>query len=457
MALVLLTLFVLGRIQIFQLDAIHGFPDTVSYVRVAAQPLMQRAFWAGERPLTLPLMYKLLGVTGPATSVPDGAARIALFQLCVSVLSWIALAGAFASGLRRPQLKVLGVAVILAVGMTMEVGQWDKLLLTESLSTSLFAAMLALWLVGVLHWEKVRSLGPLPLLAYLGLTGAVTGLYSFTRDTNAYFLLLVAMVLLGLAAVRLKWDSRSLGVTGLAVMLVFIFLIQNKTASAGRRWIGPFRHVFLKRILPNDAALAFFREQGLPLTADQRPGLLSMDIRTFNRVLDNSALVKPLNGWLSYYGKGVYLKFLVSHPIYTVLSPLYDWQQLISPNSTEYRTILRATPKWEETLSAVLFPTSALVVAGLGISTFLYTLLAWRRRHDRTLVIPGLLFLTCLPLLGIVWHADTLEIERHATQIALQIRLAVWMTLLIGADRALLARFPRSDAIVDPHPSDADS
>jgi hypothetical protein len=49
----------------------------------------------------------------------------------------------------------------------------------------------------------------------------------------------------------------------------------------------------------------------------------------------------------------------------------------------------------------------------------------------------------------VVWHGDPMEIERHALQIAIQIRLMLWLVLLLAVDhwlQPLGARFKRRSA-----------
>ena len=50
------------KIKIFELDGFRTWNDTMSYVATTIAPMNSLAFWNGERPFVLPLIYKLFGV-----------------------------------------------------------------------------------------------------------------------------------------------------------------------------------------------------------------------------------------------------------------------------------------------------------------------------------------------------------------------------------------------------------
>jgi hypothetical protein len=60
-------------------------------------------------------------------------------------------------------------------------------------------------------------------------------------------------------------------------------------------------------------------------------------------------------------------------------------------------------------------------------------------------VVPAFLIVSLYPLLFVVWHGDAVEVERHALQIAYQIRLAVWMALAFGLDFLCARHIERQD------------
>ena len=107
------------------------------------------------------------------------------FQTWLSIISWTALALALALSLRQPWLSGLAFALTLFFSLNLEISIWDSLLLSESISFSLFALLLAAWIgMGLLpsKWQA-------GLMGWALLSGVIiiTILYSFARDTNLYF------------------------------------------------------------------------------------------------------------------------------------------------------------------------------------------------------------------------------------------------------------------------------
>ena len=56
--------------------------------------------------------------------------------------------------------------------------------------------------------------------------------------------------------------------------------------------------------------------------------------------------------------------------------------------------------------------------------------------------IVAVLLITVYPLLLLAWHGDPLELDRHGLQIAIQFRLAFWLTLILLLDQARVRLFP---------------
>ena len=61
-------------------------------------------------------------------------------------------------------------------------------------------------------------------------------------------------------------------------------------------------------------------------------------------------------------------------------------------------------------------------------------------------LVPGLLLITAFPMMYVVWYGDAIEVERHAFQISLQVRLALWMMSVFLVD-AWLVRTTSSSSL----------
>jgi hypothetical protein len=149
----------------------------------------------------------------------------------------------------------------------------------------------------------------------------------------------------------------------------------------------------------------------------------------------SSPSYQAVNDWLMENGRSVYLAYLLNDPIESLTSPFQDLEHLVSPDSSEYRKPINETPGWLLSLSRILFPSSLLVVLLLFlIPGVLIVLIAGRHSFQAWWMVPYLLVLTAYPLMFIVFHGDAIELERHALQVSMQIRLAGWMLLVALVD-----------------------
>src|SRR5581483_2316232 len=109
---------------------------------------------------------------------------------------------------------------------------------------ALMALLLAAWIL------LVRS--PRPLWA--GSVLLLSLLWAFARDTNAYVLAVVAVLV---ALSLLRPERRHLKLV-LAVGCCAIFLLDYGSAQAGKRWLQPMVDIIDHRVLTTPAMERFF-------------------------------------------------------------------------------------------------------------------------------------------------------------------------------------------------------
>lgn len=261
--------FVGVKLSTFNLDADRILTDTFGYARVAEYGLNEAGFWSGERPFTIPLLYKVLGHTSEIRSSPDLVHRVTQLQLGVSIAAWAVLAGSVAWMIEAKWIRATAFGLILAFAATLDISQWDRMLLSESISTSLFSLLIAGGLTGYQLWGTTR--GPPRskwIIVYLvGMTGVIV-LFSFSRDPNAYLLIAGAILLATTTIIRRVWrEPFRWIVLLLSFLMALTFVVQDQTMVLSKRWVGPFLNVFSSRILPVDEFVRFFKERGLPADA----------------------------------------------------------------------------------------------------------------------------------------------------------------------------------------------
>ena len=213
-----------------------------------------------------------------------------------------------------------------------------------------------LWLMNGWRWQKVFLLA------------AVALLWTFSRDTNAWVVLMVALFLLLLLGLRLI-DGKYLV---LSIAFIAMFLLSNLSADLGDRWIFPFQNVLGRRILPNTQAVDFFVNCGMPVS----PALMQLAggyANSLDRAFYDDPALEDYRQWVHRAGKPCYVKWLLSNPLESIKRPIAEFNSLISMQNIQSFLVLQkvftASPR--QTRSNTLSTTTTLdcICTGMGHRT----------------------------------------------------------------------------------------
>jgi hypothetical protein len=385
--------------------------DTKAFMEIASMSLLDLGFWTAERAGTVPLLYKLLF---------QNRASICFFQFGLSVLSCVALGLAAARPIQTPVLKAAGLAGLLLFLCSPEVVLWDCVILSESVSISLFLLLIACWLLLMEEWTPAR------VAAFL----IIEFIWIFTRESNAWFSLMLAGVIAvpGIAIRRLRHSLILAGV------LVLFFMCQNLTSNAGHRWFFPFLNVLSQRILPDAGRTNYFEQHGMPVS----PRLMEMKGKWASS--DDWAYYKDpaladFRKWGRSDGKSTYIKFLLSRPVGSVGDALQDVRAVFVPNVMKY------APDDFSTLlprrySETFFPRRDIMLwTAVALFLAVFAVIIAIRERQPAWATPVFLILVAFPHGIFIWLADAMEIGRHGVQVSIHLRLGIWLLLWLFADR----------------------
>ncbi len=431
-------------------------PITSAPAEAYITPTTIREAWeSAERPITIPLIYKLLN---------NDFEVIAWLQWGLALVSWLALACATMLHLKSNVLRVLACALILSLSLARDVYFWNSILISESISQSLFILLIAIGMFVL--WVYQRGV-PKPLIQVIAALGVLilTIVWSFTRDTNTYVVLAAALLLGMLVLVRVftplpnprrfaytasgerqtrhsrsslfsafsvsRWFKLIFPIL-LATGFVGLFVFQNQDANRGLRWRYPLMNIIARRVLPYPDNVAFFAERGMPTT----PAVMRF-AGQFAWAYD----LTPLEPWLTQESRRVYLQYLLSDPIETFLTPIHRWEMILL---FDYRVIQEhrrdiVLPSWVETLTGFAYPEHLGFVIFSEIGLLLLVLWVWRAPDVRLSIVIVLLLLL-YPLAFMVWYGDGFAVERHAVPTAIQWRLTMWLAILFALDTLLFSR-----------------
>lgn len=398
------------------LKALHApreLADTVIYAAISLKPILSFNFLHVLRPFVFPLLLQI------TKQDYDLTAKI---QLGVTLFSWGVLAFCVSAAFRTLGLRLFSFSILLALSLVRHLAGWDFVMLTESLSLSFFILFSAcgIWL---LRGWKIYKVIALSISAFL---------FAFTRDTNAYLLLMAAGMLL--LAVVLRWaQPRTLT---LAAIFLGIFLINNLSADLSGRWEFPFINVVGKRILPYTNALQAFQACGMPVN-DELIGLAGLYANANERQFYEDPALESFRLWVGERGKNCYMQWLITNPLHSFgqtwreFDGLIYFQDVAKYFSRKYADLLPSR------VERILYPVhfvrwifSALTLAAI----FVIYKKRWRENSLWAAFI--FLCLTIFPHLFITWHGDAMAVERHALSVGLQLALTFWLFIFLALEEA---------------------
>lgn len=432
--------FVRVKFTYAELDQGRIFRDTYSYVKTAGHPLASLQFWAGERPFTLPLFFKILGVN--TLNYTDAAAKdlVRSAQTWFSIFCWTVLAAASSTLLIQKWMKPLCFGLVLFFSASAEISLWDGHLLTESLSFSLFALMTASWFF-LLRLESGRMSRWAGWLIF-GTALLSTLLFAFVREANIYIALLgpTALAASRYKRIRIARPSPGTAYLGFTILLA---ALQVLTMRGGERWQVHLVDTLTERLLLDTDSASYFTQAGLPVQATRTKliGLLGPD---YILQPGSGSADQAIIDWIDAKGMRAYTSYLLANPGKTLLEPIRQARALLNGSNLEYRAlkfgevppddlVARLTALYYTHNPVLLWTGAFLVMVGF----YRYGLKERPRRREWWILAAFILSL--YPLMLLVWHANPKEIERHAAQLGIQLRLAAGLAAVMWLDRLLSA------------------
>lgn len=225
------------------------FPDSHSYLAVAARHPWSPRFWVDQRPPTYPLFIFLLG------SAP---AWVVVAQTLCWVAAWSWLMATAWHQLRARPIAIAAVAVLGLMAVEARWALWNTQILTESLSGSLAVAGVAAW------WRWYTEPGRFRTAMVL----VVTLAWMFLRDSNAVSTTAVAVpaVFVAMAVTRRpeRGGPRRQAATLALGVIVFGGSVSLATQLGAARNTATFHNNMGLRWLPSDSMREYFDGHGLP-------------------------------------------------------------------------------------------------------------------------------------------------------------------------------------------------
>jgi hypothetical protein len=415
--------------------------DSKAYALVASKPLWSRAFWIGQRPPLTPLLIKVVGSSSALLAAQAAIAAIAWGILALVVGRLVA------PGWRR----VAAVWVILAFATALPVTLWNRSMLSESLAISMLALVFAgfITISRRVTWPRVVATA----VACLG--------FAASRDAQVWTVALLGLAIAVDVIVLARRDRRF--PTQAVVLAGCLFLVVAATewgTLSSHRTRQDVADVLYVRVFPYPDRVAWFAAHGMPeqkqidrlaATTPTPPG----QAKTVFYAPDDAAFA-PLQHWVTTKGTDVYLLWLVTHPLYVITEPLHRPERSYNFGNGDLTIYAATTNRDGSPLTVVMWPPLIWVVAMAVLASYLAVLSGvWRDRSWRVVVV-----LTVIGLLAmlVAWHGDGQEVTRHTIEGSVQVRLGLWVLVLLGLFELLPARTrePAADGVGHLAPDDGD-
>lgn len=274
--------------------------DTPGYVSSSEAPLLSWEIFTGRRLFTTNILYKFFepeeGYKILANGSSDTTRRviqpgfdsITVLQFIVSIICWSFLIVTISKYINFPPLKILSAIILLLFAFTPQIAEWDSVLMSESLTFSLFALQFAL-VIRIIFMSQDGKENPTPFLVFWIV---VVFAWTFLRDTNVY------AIPANLALMMILWFSpkfkKSRLVAILMVTLLGFFLLGFYTSRSSPRDTIEIGHVYKNDLLPHPARVEALQKMGMP----------SPDSEEFEQ-------------WFEAEATSAFMKFMITHPGYT--------------------------------------------------------------------------------------------------------------------------------------------
>lgn len=398
--------------------------NSEGYLMRSEHSLLSREFYFGPRPFVTSLMYKLYG------STERGAV---LGQLVFSTVSWLVLTFALGRFIESPLRRLLHCLLFPTLAAWWNVMGWNMVMRAESTAFS----WLALWCAALAQYCRRQS------TVHAGLLAVASFFLCFTRDSLPLLVLPIVGLVLGIEWYRARRTARAKRLSILAATLALTATFQVVTSQSvihpqfRTRHEFPLVNVIIRRVLPNDEARSWFKEQGMPVHEEilrwKKKWASGNDFAIFEK-----KKYARFRTWVREEGKYTYLRYLLLHPGRTFRSAFDARAAIFSTNLTYYtkgspdRFPFRLIDFWYPLITPSL---------ALGVAVWMLA-----RGMVGRLSLTSWAFACAIPLVFVngilVFHMDAMEVERHALLGMVMLQIAVYALWLDWAGR-------RRNAVID--------
>jgi hypothetical protein len=399
--------------------------DTESYVTSSRVPLFSSEIMTGRRLLSTNLVYKVLepetgyeitingSLQTTRRGLQPGFEGIVILQLILSITGWGYFAFVLTEYLRNPITKILGTLLIVLFAFTPQIADWDSILMSESLTFSLYMLQFAIIskIAFLFHKDPNTKLS-----AWIAAWMIIFFVWVFLRDTNL-FAALVTLGMIGFLLIFVRNRKNSYIYSSL-LFLGAIFILGFITSSQSIRSLVQITNVYNDDLLPSPLRTSILQGWGMP---DPRSA--------------------EYDQWFEEHASKTLIKFMITHPGYPLLKILNDFPMSFTEIKQTYFKAPELNPARAQLMHIgdTLHPENTTPFLA-SLLLLIAIILSATRANDHRRVwawLGCLLFITASVTLIPTILGDTWAINRHALFSTMIYRLCMWIFIIILADFAI--------------------
>ncbi|MGG4394302.1 hypothetical protein ABEX25_08300 [Paenibacillus thiaminolyticus] len=363
------------------------FYDSISY--------LGESTW---RSFTIPFIYSILNKD------PD---RIVLFQTLLATFSSLAMSIVFYYSIREKFLRLIIPVIFLLFTLSYSIIEWEVVLISESICFSLLLVLSSATIIGFRQHQRFKD-NKLIKYAFFIVWAMLVFLYSNTRDTNLY-LLIVCLPIMLYMLLRFEYKKKIIAI--ILVLFVTIGYQYWDSTKYEIRWLPNLMNAIYTHALVENNDINYFIKENMPIKEDVLSNNLTLQ-EFYGAYFDNN---EELRSWLAEKGKITYMKYLISQPLKVNMDLVANLDEIF------LNTVLRSYVTTEisdlsKTLDYIFFfpiehINELLVVLLLSFPIVLF-LIFKKHRQLNVINLLFVLFFYTQTFLG--YYGDGQESQRHA-------------------------------------------